>query len=629
MKFFRCLVFLFSWWCGSVLAGSNDLIVERAWVEDLTGRMTLEQVRQAPAQALTGMHFNQGYSASAFWMRLRIDPSRIASDETDERLVMRIWPPYLDELQLFDPLQQRPQPQITGDLHPQSARDYRSLNLNFVLPRGHAPRDVWLRLKTTTSTLTDVQVLTETDAKAMDWRQANISMVYVAALVICLGWAVMAWLLLHDRLILYYIAREMAAIVYAIAVLGGLRAFAWDGLPPVWMDGMVNFMACWIVAVAIWFDVQLLSQYRPHPGALRVLRAGVVLSALAAVMTLLGFTPWAFKLNSWVAVLSPVVLLLTALSTRAWSDGKEDKPPDFPRWTLVSLYLVMPLMMLLNRAVLLGWVPPIVAAAHAALTYLLIGSIMMMVLLQLRAFRSYRHQQEVHLRLRLAEQIAHDERDQREEQERFLAMLGHELRNPLAAVGLLANAHTEEGQQIRRAVNDMTQVLERSVQSGQLTGARFAPDIRSFDMHALMHEIGERSDRLDLVNFAPATPVRNDRMWLLIALGNLVDNALKYSPPDSRVQVVCKLQVLDGRDILIVRVSNEPGAAGLPDAQQIFQKYYRSPKAHHQIGSGLGLYLTKNLLDRLMARIVYVPPSASQPPCVVFEVTLPRSCDGL
>lgn len=284
---------------------------------------------------------------------------------------------------------------------------------------------------------------------------------------------------------------------------------------------------------------------------------------------------------------------------------------------------MLPLVLLLNRAVVLGWIPPVVEATHAALMYLLIGSVTMMVLLQVRAFRSYRRQQDVHLRLRLAEQLAHDERHRREEQERFLAMLGHELRNPLAAVGMLADEHSEEGRQIRRAVSDMAQVLERSVQSGRLADDRFVPEILTFDMHDLMHEIGTRSERLDLENFEPDTQAQSDRVCLQIALGNLVDNALKYSPPDSRVQVVCAQLVQDGRDTLRVRVSNAPGVAGLPDAQQIFQKYYRSPKAHHQIGSGLGLYLTKSLLDMLGARISYRPSAANQSPQVVFEVDMP------
>lgn len=234
-------------------------------------------------------------------------------------------------------------------------------------------------------------------------------------------------------------------------------------------------------------------------------------------------------------------------------------------------------------------------------------------------------QQAAQLRVQLVEQQTQEEHVRRVEQECFLAMLGHELRNPLAAVGLLADTHTEEGRQIRRAVDDMAQVLERSVQSGRLQDASLAPQRSSFDMHALMHDICTRSERLALLNFAPATTVCSDHLWLRTVLGNLVDNALKYSPPDSPVQVHCSRRAQHGRDALCVRVSNAPGVAGLPDPAQLFQKYYRSPKARRQIGSGLGLYLSKSLLDMLGAHIVYLPPSGNEAQHVVFEVDIPMA----
>lgn len=628
MRFLKCVALLLCFCCGAALAGPNDLVTERAWVEDPAGRMTLEQVREAPEQPLRTTHFNRGFSGSTFWVRLRIDPSLIAPDERNERLIMRIWPPFLDELQVFDPLHQGPQPQITGDRHPLRANEYRSLNLNVVLAQGQTPRDVWVRLNTITSTMMDIQVLTETQAKALDWQQTIAVMVYIVILVACLGWASMAWLMLRDQVILFYMAREVTAIVFAIVLLGVLRALDFEWLSPAWIDGITNFIGIWTVAVVIWFDIHFLSQYRPSPLAIRLLRAVVALAVFGAVMTVLGFAPWVLQINFWLTTLMSVGVMLVALSTRAWSDASSEDQPEFPRWLLVGSYMVMPMSILINRAVHIGWLPPMVQATHAPFVYLLFGSVTMMVMLQIRAFRAHQRQKEMHLRLRLAEQYAQEERDRREEQERFLDMLGHELRNPLAAVGMLADKSTEEGQQISRAVADMSQVLERSVQSNRLTDARFVPDMNALNLHALMREICQRSDRIVLKNFAPDTLVRSDRMCLHIALGNLVDNALKYSPADSPVQVTCIHHLQDGCDTLCVRVSNSPGAAGWPHPEKLFQKYYRSPLAHHQVGSGLGLYLTQSLLQLLGARIAYLQPSEAQPQSVVFEVCIPQAPHG-
>jgi hypothetical protein len=57
-------------------ASSREPVSERSWVEDPTGTMTLAQVVAAPQQPLTGPYFGQGFSTSAFWIRLRIDPAK-------------------------------------------------------------------------------------------------------------------------------------------------------------------------------------------------------------------------------------------------------------------------------------------------------------------------------------------------------------------------------------------------------------------------------------------------------------------------------------------------------------------------------------------------------------------------
>lgn len=590
--------------------------------------MTLEQVQQMPLQPLGSKEFNQGYSTSAFWVRVRMDPTRLAPDDTDQSLVVRILSPNLDDVRLYDPPHQGAQAQVSGDLHALPERAYRSLNINFVVPRGGEPRDLWLRIQTTSSTLTKIQVVVESEARRLDGLQIFWSMVYVAALLICLGWAVLAWQLLRDRLILFYLLRESAAIAYAIVVLGGLRLLTWNKLPPVWGDGFSNFIACGLVAVLIWFDIQLLSQYRPHTAALWVLRAGASLCALGALLTLVGLTPLAFQINSVVILFLPIALLWAALSTRAWSDGRDPSRPYIPRWALLGLYSILPLLVLLNRAVLSGWLPPVVIASHVGLAYLLIGSVVMMVLLQLRALRLYAQQQDVSLQLRVAEEHAQKERDRREEQERFVAMLGHELRNPLNAVGLLADERTEDGQQIRRAVRDMTQILERSLQTGRMADGRLLPTIGPVNMNELLQEIGDRSKRIDLTNFEPGTHATSDRVYLQIVLSNLVDNALKYSPAESRARVQGVVMQEGSRPMLQITVSNQPGAAGMPDAESLFQKYYRSPKSHHQIGAGLGLFLSKSLLDMLRGRIEYVQASEAQPPQVVFVVRLPVHFEG-
>ena len=149
------------------------------------------------------------------------------------------------------------------------------------------------------------------------------------------------------------------------------------------------------------------------------------------------------------------------------------------------------------------------------------------------------------------------------------------------------------------------------------------PEVSDFDLQQILSGLCERNPRLVLTHAAVPLHIQSDQQYLSIALGNLLDNALKYSPPTSQVQVTCAPCGQTGRDGVCVQVTNDVGQAGWPDPERLFQKYYRNPAAQHHIGSGLGLYLVKGLLDLLACTIRYKPQPHTQPPQVVFEVHIP------
>jgi len=69
-----------------------------------------------------------------------------------------------------------------------------------------------------------------------------------------------------------------------------------------------------------------------------------------------------------------------------------------------------------------------------------------------------------------------------------------------------------------------------------------------------------------------------------------------------------------------VRVFNQVGPAGLPDIDRLFEKYHRGARARHRSGSGLGLYLSKRLADRLGGRLSFLEPGNTE---ICFEMWLP------
>lgn len=114
--------------------------------------------------------------------------------------------------------------------------------------------------------------------------------------------------------------------------------------------------------------------------------------------------------------------------------------------------------------------------------------------------------------------------------------------------------------------------------------------------------------------------MQTDPQLLFIVLSNLLENACKYSAPDTAIDLQAILQTDPAAPPSVtLTLSNLPGNAGWPDPEHVFDKYYRSPQAHRQSGTGLGLYLVKSLVHTLGGKIAYAPTDQQ----VCFVLTLP------
>lgn len=589
------------------LAWASGFVTERAWVEDPTGQMTLAEAQRAPETPFANKYFTQGFSQSTFWLRLHIDPARDPKLAADDRLVIRIRPPIQDQIQLFDPLAQSDRVRLTGDFFDWAHDEYRSLNLNFVIPVGQAPRDVWLRLRTNQSTMTFVEVMTEDEVRAADRRQELGTMLYFAVLLICMGWGILSYINQRDRLVGIYIVRELLAIAYALVMLGYFRAFSSGWIPISWLDPISNNVVFIFVACVIWFDSQLIRLFKPNPWLLRATLSLIISLPVEWVLQLLGKPHWAIVLTTYVVLSAIILIFLMVLSTQAWREtqhAKPDEKPIFSKAFLVSVYAIVVSVVLLNRLPIMGLVTAQEGILYLNLLYALLSSLCMMVLVQVRAHRLSKRQQASQYRLEFAEQEAAQERMRRVEQSNFLKMLAHEMKTPLSVVRMaVGNVQVPErtNKMIDRAIADMDGVIERLLQVERLQDKQIALQVSRVDLMATVHSIISgcpQGDRIQ-VDGPAALWVDSDEHFSRIALSNLIDNAVKYSPSDS----VAVLTLGQTRDTALLRIENDIGTIGAPDPDCVFDKYYRSERAHALTGSGLGLYLVKVLAEILGGQV--------------------------
>jgi two-component system sensor histidine kinase KdpD len=97
----------------------------------------------------------------------------------------------------------------------------------------------------------------------------------------------------------------------------------------------------------------------------------------------------------------------------------------------------------------------------------------------------------------------------------------------------------------------------------------------------------------------------------------VIENALKYSPPESRVSV--RLSAAD--DVASISVHNDGSSIAPAEAQLIFRRYYRSPSVEQRApGTGLGLSIAKQAVEAHGGQITLLSEVAEE---TTFVITLP------
>lgn len=603
-------------------AHAQDHIVERSWLEDPTGQLGWDGVRQLPTQPFVGT-LNRGFGTGVLWLRLRIDPQVAQTPAAqDERLVLRIRPVYLDDVQVFDPLAPGGLAGVVGDHH-HPRRDALPAT-DFLLPiaRGEAPRDIWLRLASTSTRQIHVAALPPHELAVKVTQYNLLANIYIGTTLVLVVWGLVSCVLHRESLMGFFALMQLGGALFGLSSLGVLRVFwpqAWSAQALDWLSS-----ACVIGAVGtgLWFHLRFLRGFAPTRWALGLLIAVLALTPINLALLAAGHTMWALQGNMLSILLAPPLFLLAALTARAWQADGDTPPPPLSHRALTAFYALFLAIFVLASTTGLGWLQATEWTIYISQTQGLISSVLLMLMLQMRTHALGQQRQAALLELKkISLQVAH-ERQMREEIGNLLAMLTHEIKTPLATMHLRLDAQAKGGREIRQAMRDMDAVIERCLQALQLGDGQLAPEIRQHDLvDAVRAAVGSCSQPHRVqTHLPPKLPVQTDPQLLFIVLSNLLENACKYSESDTTIE----LQVLPQTDpaapqTVALALSNLPGKAGWPDPEHVFDKYYRSPQAQRQSGTGLGLYLVKSLAHTLGGKIAYAPTDRQ----VRFVLTLP------
>ncbi|MEO5781177.1 cell wall metabolism sensor histidine kinase WalK [Arthrobacter oryzae] len=194
----------------------------------------------------------------------------------------------------------------------------------------------------------------------------------------------------------------------------------------------------------------------------------------------------------------------------------------------------------------------------------------------------------------------------------FVANVSHELKTPVGAISLLAEAlesSADDEQAVRRFAKRMHKesarlaaLVQDIIELSRLQGANVAKQGRPVDINTVVSESVDRSQlpaeskNIDLVvGGHSGAMVYGDQDLLVTALRNLIDNAIRYSPENTRVGIGVRSK--DG--LVAVSVTDQGEGLSPEDQERVFERFYRvdAARSRHTGGTGLGLSIVKHVIS--------------------------------
>jgi signal transduction histidine kinase len=222
----------------------------------------------------------------------------------------------------------------------------------------------------------------------------------------------------------------------------------------------------------------------------------------------------------------------------------------------------------------------------------------------------------------------------------FIGVLSHDIKTPLSRIKAMVDILSSDSSnlkyeqkmalvQIERSQQELTNFIDNMVQMSQLEGGQLTLKLKSSDINQLMTEVIKslklqaQDKNIDLVSeLEPIFNFKFDPILVKQILINIIENAIKYSPNNTRVFITTEDKITE----VIVQIRDEGIGISDSDLKYIFDRYYRSKKAKTMStkSSGLGLYLAKEFTKLHNGKIEV---KSQESKGSIFTLRLPKNGD--
>ncbi|TMW74522.1 hypothetical protein FG147_07165 [Thauera sp. UPWRP] len=570
-------------------------LLDLAILEDPAGTLTPGEAAAAAGWKPSPAGLSASYSDSVWWLRFTVAGAGVGRPHA----VLRMRPHYLDELRLYRVTDAAPEEwpvQIGGDHLPAATRLLGGLVPAFLLDDASPEAQHYLlRLRTTSAASLQLELLDEhAYLDAAENEALLIGMDLGLQVVVLLLLAVQCWITRHRLAVLMTLAVAMY-FVWRDNINGLLAATlfaesAWLADLGVKVGIYLSAGALAVLMYALGDPLALSLRMRRLVGGFALLSLACVVLAIAGI-----FTP-VVRIYLPLGVGFCAALLLMLARNRSLSPRRRRQALlGMGMYTAVSAATVGSLMM--------PGIPPTWTAGVLYVSSLIyVGTLAGLYGLMRREEAERETELRSALSARAAELAAREHAAR--EQGDLLRMLAHELKTPLAVTRLAgealrtllpapAPAVAQRLARIDSATTTMNALVEKCLLLDRVEGFSRLQRERC-ELGTLVGAVVadcRAPERVHADVQAGLCP-ECDPDLLRIVMANLVDNALKYSPPDTPVQVRTRAE--DGA--VHIEVHNEGPPLSPEDIARLFDRFWRARHGQNIPGVGLGLYLVRKIM---------------------------------
>jgi len=648
---------------GLSLAGRVGVLV------DPQGTLTLAQALASPQrfQTARGSSVNLGYTRKTAW--LRIVMTAPAGEPGAREALLSLAPNFVDEIDVYVA---RNRPGLTpADFTHYAMGDRRPLladsvsGLENVVPLTLTPGQETLALVRIASGHSALSITASLYAHADHTRRvttgALLSGFWFGGMAVLA--AIQVVFFLFDRKP-FYILLAFSTCVAMMVYMGNL------GVSRLWLFPDGGRGNDWFTGGSVWLGLfasgiagaSILELPRRHPFINRVFQALACMGLAGVGFALADIHP---------EFAGPGYLVITALSTLAMIMGIVgiDRNASGTRlraaaYTILWCGLILTMVQRTGMLSLPNWVAHAYAVSCLVHTLLLTGSLAVR-LRAAEALNKLMREQALHAARaaerragllvetrtaelaeakRMAEDALRAELESQERQVRFMEVISHQYRTPLAvirsnvdSIGLSLPpedaANRERLDRVRRGVVRLVETLEVNVARSRLHGPAFEPQLRDHLLSGVVATAATRAAdmlagriNLDMTPAARRAKIRADAEMLELALINLLENAVKYSVASGSPPVILSCDATDTDAIIAVRdqgVGIPAGEIGAVTARAV-----RGSNAVNTEGSGLGLSLVSRIIAAHQGRL-HIDSAAGAGTTVTVTLPLAPPADAL